>query len=150
MKIHFVCTGNTFRSRLAENYLKSKKIKNLEVSSSGIKASNNVNGVISWYAQRIMKKEGIIPENPKSWQETTKEILDDQDLVVFIKKEHYDFCKNKLGFNSDNYEVWDIPDITVSVLKTEELDDDVREIKKSELIFNKIKDRVNSLISRLK
>ncbi|MDD6478841.1 MAG: ribosomal protein S18-alanine N-acetyltransferase [Oscillospiraceae bacterium] len=41
MKVLFVCTGNTCRSPMAEYYLASKKIPNLEVSSKGIFATGD-------------------------------------------------------------------------------------------------------------
>lgn len=41
MNILFVCTGNTCRSPMAEGYLKSKKIPDLNVESRGIAASES-------------------------------------------------------------------------------------------------------------
>jgi protein-tyrosine-phosphatase len=38
MRVHFVCTGNLYRSRMAEAYLRSKAIPGLEVTSSGVLA----------------------------------------------------------------------------------------------------------------
>ena len=41
MKVIFVCTGNTCRSPLAQGYLKSLKLKNVEVSSRGLFANGD-------------------------------------------------------------------------------------------------------------
>ena len=42
MKVLFVCTGNCFRSPLAEGYFKAllnqKKVKGIEVASAGVAA----------------------------------------------------------------------------------------------------------------
>lgn len=56
MNILFVCTGNTCRSPMAEGYLKSKKLNDIEVKSAGIAAfgdSANPNSI------QVMKELGI-------------------------------------------------------------------------------------------
>jgi protein-tyrosine-phosphatase len=35
MRVHFICRGNVYRSRIAEAYLKSLELEGLEVLSSG-------------------------------------------------------------------------------------------------------------------
>lgn len=57
VKVEFVCSGNTFRSRTAEAYLKSKGVAGIVVSSSGPTANLDLNGPISWWGQRIIKNE---------------------------------------------------------------------------------------------
>ena len=78
MHIHFVCSGNSYRSRLAEAYLKSVLVdKTIIVSSSGTEAEKHrlKNGPICWYAMRLMKRNNLIPF--MSWKErqTTSQIL---------------------------------------------------------------------------
>ena len=71
MHIHFVCSGNTYRSRLAEAYLRSMDKKpNTKVSSSGIIAdkSKPENGPVNWYTMRLMKRNDLIKY--MSWQQT--------------------------------------------------------------------------------
>lgn len=111
MKIHFVCTGNTFRSRLAEAYLKSKNISGLEVSSSGIHADVNYNGPVCYYTVHLLGESNLIKYLKEHWTLTTKEELEKQDLVVFMHKEHYDFCFNKLHAKIPNFQLWDVPDL---------------------------------------
>jgi len=53
IKIHFVCRGNVYRSVLAEGYLKSKKIKNLEVTSSGINVLERKGEIVYPWAKII-------------------------------------------------------------------------------------------------
>lgn len=43
MNIIFVCTGNTCRSPMAEYYLKSKKLKNVNISSRGFSGGQSAN-----------------------------------------------------------------------------------------------------------
>ncbi len=140
MKIHFVCTHNTYRSRVAETYLKSLKIPNYEVSSSGIEANLNIDGPVTWYAQRIFKNYDLAEFEKVKWDQTTIETLKDQDLVVFMDNSHLDFCTQKFGF-SGKYEVWNIEDFDETELK-----DDMNVIQKSEETFSILKDKINNLI----
>jgi protein-tyrosine-phosphatase len=141
MKIHFVCSGNTFRSRLAEAYLNSKKIASLDISSSGIEAERNLDGSITWYAMRIIKYNGLVSFMSDFWQQTTKELIEGNDLVIFMEKNHYDFCKSFLT-PDQKYEIWNIEDIDDPVIEKE-----IESIKKSEEIFDKIKEEVDLLIT---
>jgi len=85
MHIHFVCSGNSYRSRLAEAYLKFKLVsKEIEVSSSGIRAEGYKfdNGPICWYAMRLMKRNALIEFMSWQQQQTTKELLSGVDLLI--------------------------------------------------------------------
>ena len=56
MKVLFICTGNTCRSPMAEGYLKSKGIPNLEVESFGIYADGSA---VSKNSSEAMAEIGI-------------------------------------------------------------------------------------------
>ena len=56
MRVLFVCTGNTCRSPMAEGYLKSKNIPDLEASSCGIYADGSP---VSKNSATVMKELGI-------------------------------------------------------------------------------------------
>jgi protein-tyrosine-phosphatase len=150
MIIHFICGGNTYRSRLAEAYLNSKHLSNIKSISSGVRATPNESGPISWYAQRILQNEKLVPFESFSWQQTTKEILKKGDFTIFMLQEPYDYCRYKLGFTQKNYEIWDIKDLdefllssTQSVSATE-----TEKIKASEETFTTIKQKIDDLIKR--
>ncbi|MCL5435256.1 MAG: hypothetical protein M1405_02600 [Patescibacteria group bacterium] len=138
MIIHFVCRGNTYRSRLAETYLNSKQFPNIKAISSGIEAENNISGPITWYAQRIIQKEHLVSFEKPTWQKTTKDLFEEGDYTIFMQKEIYDFCKN-LGFSSKNFEVWNIYDLSPEMPETEK-------IEKSDETFAEIKRRVDKLL----
>lgn len=72
MKIQFVCVGNTFRSRIAEAYLKSKKIPDLTVSSSGIRDDRDLNGSVCNYTVQILSKNNLIHYLSRGWVMTKK------------------------------------------------------------------------------
>ena len=142
MKIHFVCTANTFRSRLAEAFIKSKGIQDLEITSSGIEADRNVDGPVTWYGQKILRETNLIPYEKPFWDQTTGELLNSSDLIIFMQEWHHDQAGKRFGYDKENYEVWNVDDIISHDLSAEE------KIKMSEEIYTKIKTQVNDLISR--
>ncbi len=144
MIIHFVCLGNVYRSRLAETYLNSKKLPNVTVISSGISASENNNRPISWLTQRLYEVNKLVPFQKSIWTQTTKELLDSADLTIFFNQQYYQFCVDNFGFNSANYEIWEIEDLDGSIM------DHMEKIKKTEKTFEKIRQTVDELIERNK
>ena len=144
MIVHFICRGNTYRSRLAETYLNSKEFPDIKATSSGIEADNNISGSISWYAQRIIWNERLIKYEKMVWDKTTKELLDGADLIIFLKDDIYNFCVSHLGFKGETkFEVWDIPDLV------EEGQNEAQKMKTTEETFLKIKEKVDELILKL-
>lgn len=145
-RIHFVCTGNIFRSRLAEAYLKSK-VPNILVSSSGTKASLQNKGSIAWHTQRILYRRNLIPYMKNMWNNTTKENLKKADLVIFFGQENYDLCKKIFNFNSD-YLIWDIPDFEDKQLngKPTDISEEIKYLKMSEDSYNQLKEKIAGLI----
>jgi protein-tyrosine-phosphatase len=146
MTIHFVCKGNTFRSRLAEAYLNSKQIPNLKVISSGIKADVNECGPITWYAQRLIQQDKLIPFEKPTWEQTTKVLLEEGDLTIFMHQNIYDFCIEHFDFNGKNFQIWEIPDIRVH-LRT--LAEEVEKMQVTERIFEEIKEKVDELVKEV-
>lgn len=150
MIIHFVCRGNAYRSRLAEAYLNSKQFPTLKSISSGIRASENGNGPISWYAQRIIENENLVPFESLSRQQTTKKLFERADFTIFMQQELYDYCREKLGFTQKNYEIWDIKDIDEFIYSSMGMrpTTEMETIKASEEMFETIKGKIDMLINR--
>lgn len=143
MKIHFVCSSNTYRSRLANTYLNSKEIPGIEASSSGILANENLLGPITWYAQRLIQNERLVRFMPLLWTHTTSQLLKNADRVIFMDESHLEYCKKHFNFFSKNYEVWNIKDMSLD-LRTE-----AEKIVSSERTFKEIKSKVDNLVMRL-
>jgi protein-tyrosine phosphatase len=143
MKIHIVCTGNSFRSRMAEAYLKSKDIPGLEVSSSGIKAADNENGPISWFAMRQIKNHALIPFMSRDWRQTTRENIAESDLVILMEQTHYNFCQSLLS-PDQKYQIWGVQDIA-DCSEAQDLDN----LLISDRIFELIQKQVDSLVASL-
>ena len=94
MTIHFICTGNIYRSRLAEAYCASKRVTGLRVLSSGIGTKLNRGFLIASYAARVLSERGIERFAAPSWQQTTTALVRASDVLVFMEPEHYSFCKD--------------------------------------------------------
>ncbi|MEO5948788.1 MAG: hypothetical protein ABIP74_00080 [Candidatus Saccharimonas sp.] len=147
MKIHFVCTGNTFRSRIAEAYLRSKNIDGVHVSSSGTEADKNLNGPVCSYTVTILKNHNLDQYLSKTWRLTKKSVLETQDLVIFLNKYNKDYSLSKLNSKIPRYETWDVDDIPAAILR----DGDMLAInQKAEQDYYQIKELVDVLVeSRL-
>jgi protein-tyrosine-phosphatase len=146
MTVHFICKGNTFRSRLAETYLNSKQIPNLKAISSGIEAELNDCGPVTWYAQRLIQDGDLIPFEKPTWEQTTKLLLEEGDLTIFMHQNIYDFCVKHFDFNGKNFQIWEISDIRIHLLTFEE---EVEKMQVTEKIFTEIKQRIDKLIKNL-
>jgi protein-tyrosine-phosphatase len=83
MTIHFICTGNIYRSRLAEAYCASKGVSGLCVLSSGIGTKLNRALAIAPYAARVLRERGLEHFAAPSWQQTTAALVRASDVLVF-------------------------------------------------------------------
>ncbi|MGA2967847.1 MAG: hypothetical protein ABSD69_01575 [Candidatus Levyibacteriota bacterium] len=146
MTIHFVCKGNTFRSRLAEAYLNSKQIPSLKVISSGIRADVNECGPITWYAQRLIQQDKLVPFEKPTWEQTTKILLEKGDLTIFMHQNIYDFCVQNFGFGGKNFQIWEIADTDVHFQTAQE---EAKKVAITEKIYAEIKQKIDALIKTL-
>ena len=111
MIIHFICTGNIFRSRLAEAYCKSKGVSGLDVMSSGIQTILNGGVPIARYAADVLRAYSLERYAAPSWQQTTPALVRASDVLVFMEREHYYFCEDWVDSGRQKLETWDIPDV---------------------------------------
>lgn len=150
--VHFICTGNIYRSRLAEAYLNSKKIPNLRVSSSGTKANIQHKGPISWYGLRLLIRNNLIPYMKNSWTQATAEEFKNVDLVIFMSQDNYLYCQKLKYAENIPFEIWDLPDFDDSHLNTQSFDQtaEIKLIEESEALYLLVKQKVNALITKLR
>jgi protein-tyrosine-phosphatase len=109
--IHFICTGNIYRSRLAEAYCASKGIPGLRVVSSGIAAGRDGIAPISPYAADALARCHLSSYAADHWQRTTASLVQASDVLVFMELEHHRFCVNWVEPARQRIEVWGIEDI---------------------------------------
>jgi protein-tyrosine-phosphatase len=144
VKLHIVCTGNTFRSRLAEAYINSKKIKGLHVSSSGILAESNHTGPITWFGMKIIKENNLVPFMSNYWTQTTLKELKENDFIIFMEHSHLNWCRENLDYKGDNYVVLNVADLYPDKQKT--VFDNVME---TDEIFSELKYKIDKLIPEI-
>ena len=141
MTIHFICTGNIYRSRLAEAYCNSRCVPGIHVFSSGIRAGLNGDVPISPYAADVLTKYGLNGYAAARWQRTSEELVRASNVLVFMESEHRRFCEEWIEGMRQRIEVWGIEDVGPV---------DATEIaNKVERTFGIIRQRIDTLLSVL-
>jgi len=136
VRVLFVCTGNTFRSVIAEyclkNYLKKRGINNILVSSAGIIIKPK--GIDPLVLEKL-KNKGIDASKHKP-RKLTAEMIRNFDVVIALHKEQQDFIERNFGiyvplFNEiaieKNLSVSDIDSISTGPNKEELIKRHVKE-----------------------
>jgi protein-tyrosine-phosphatase len=140
-RIHFICTGNIYRSRLAEAYCVSRCAGGARVFSSGIAAGANGSEPISRWAADLLTKYELLPFAAASWQKTTDSLVKASDMLVFMEEEHRSFCEKWIEPSRQRVEVWAIEDI--GPIAVEAIPE------KAERTFALIRQRTDALLSDL-
>lgn len=139
--IHFVCTGNVYRSRLAEAYCVSRSLPGIYVSSSGIAAGRDSDAAISPHAAGALARHGLLSYAAARWQRTTADLVRSSDVLVFMEPEHHRFCVDWIEPDRQTIEVWGVKDI--DNLEAAEIPNEV------ERTFAIIRGHTDSLIASL-
>ena len=139
--IQFVCTGNVYRSRLAEAYCVSKCAPGVRVMSSGIGAGLNGDAPISPYAASVLARYGLEHYAAARWQPTTAALVQASDVIVFMEDEHLRFCEKWLDPERQRIAVWEIED--VGPMDVAEIPNEV------ERTFRIIRQRTDELLTAL-
>ena len=105
MKVLFVCSGNAYRSPVAEALLKKLKSK-IDVYSAGTNPVIPISEAAKKYLARENAKQYLkkVPEGLDSKQ------LDEYDLIIAMEPEHKDFVLNKCPECENKIVVWSIDD----------------------------------------
>ncbi len=133
IKINFICRGNVWRSRVAEAYAKSLIVNHpeIKVSSSGIEASRNFQGPSSPYTKQRLEQDHLWQFAHPKWTQTTQDIIDNSDLLVFMNDSVYKDADKLFKLPSGKLIIWHIPDI-------DDIYDDIK-LNVSKLISSYIK-----------
>ncbi len=132
MKVLFVCSGNAFRSPVAEALLKKLRPDN-KVDSAGVHPVIPV-AESAWSYLATEGAEGFLKEVPEGLDEKD---LDQYDLIVAMEQRHKDAVLTRCPRCVDKTVVWNIPD---PYHMPEEY---------AEKVFNQIKEKVKELVTSL-
>ncbi len=151
--VHFICRGNVLRSRLAEALLAAHMVPGVRVSSSGLDAVADLNGPISWQAERILSEHNLLRFASPHWQQTSQALLDSADVVVFMSRDTYEEARERLRLKAGHIIVWDVLDLWqragakhpmkpnfLPAARSQQLSDD---------IFSEIRAKVDNLAEQL-
>lgn len=105
MKILFVCTGNAFRSPVAEALLKKLR-GDLEADSAGTYPASRV----APNAKRLLERENASKNLKKTPEGIEQKNVEEYDLIVAMKEEHRDYLLKEYPQLSEKVIVWDIDD----------------------------------------
>jgi protein-tyrosine phosphatase len=105
MKILFVCTGNSYRSPIAEALL--KKVRgDLEVESAGTQPA----AMIAPSAKKFLERENALEKLKRTPEGIDQKNLEDYDLIVAMKQNHKNEILRLYPQTEDRIEVWNIDD----------------------------------------
>jgi protein-tyrosine-phosphatase/8-oxo-dGTP pyrophosphatase MutT (NUDIX family) len=110
IKIHFVCRGNVYRSRLAEAYAKSEFGVGYEITSSGIYAIKYPHIYVSPWTKILSHEYGLTQYLSEHTTQTNNHILENQDILIFMSEDVYKDAVSKYIFNNSKSVVWKVKD----------------------------------------
>ena len=105
MRVLFVCTGNSFRSPVAEALLKKIR-RDIEVRSAGTEPASD----IAPNARDLLKEENAlryVKERPEALNE---KMVNEADLIVVMKEKHRQEIARRYPHARDKIRVWDVND----------------------------------------
>ncbi len=105
MKVLFVCTGNSFRSAVAEALL--KKFRNdLKVESAGTQPARK----IASNAKILLEEEDALENLKERPEGIEQKDLKEYNLIVTMKEHHKNEILQRYPQVKDKIRVWDIED----------------------------------------
>ncbi len=105
MKILFVCTGNSYRSPIAEALL--QKVRgDLEVESAGTHPA----GKIASNARKFLEEENALKNLKGAPEGIDQKDLEEYNLVITMKQNHKNEILRRYPQIEDRIQVWNIDD----------------------------------------
>jgi len=105
MKVLFVCSGNAYRSPVAEALLKKLKPE-IEVDSAGTHPAIPISEV----AKKYLARENVLKYLKRTPEGLDEKDLEKYDLIIAMKTEHKDVVLSKCPECENKIVVWNIDD----------------------------------------
>ncbi|MFP4115635.1 MAG: hypothetical protein ACLFTQ_00305 [Candidatus Aenigmatarchaeota archaeon] len=105
MRVLYVCTGNSFRSPVAEALTRKYRPK-LEVESAGTDPASH----IAENGKELLEVEGAFEYVKPDPDPLSQRALDKADTAVAMKDRHKKYILENFGADEENIEVWDVED----------------------------------------
>lgn len=134
LKVLFVCSGNSYRSPVAEALMRKYAPKGVEADSAGTSPIN----YISIHAREFLEKEGAVQFLKKSPEGIDSKRLRDYDLIVAMELQHSFSVLRRCPECVGRVEVWNIDDPYDTTMEYEQE------------IYQQIKTKTQQLTKRLK
>jgi protein-tyrosine-phosphatase/ADP-ribose pyrophosphatase YjhB (NUDIX family) len=109
--IHFVCRGNTYRSRLAAAYMDTLLDNRFVVNSSGIDAQRSPIKTSEPYTKATAKFHNLSHGVADLKTQTTDDLLATADVVIFMNKDVYEEARKRFAFDERKVQVWRVADM---------------------------------------
>lgn len=111
INIHFVCRGNTYRSRLASAYTATLASNKYRTSSSGIGPRMSKVQTVNTYTKTVADHHVLTFDIDTPRTQTTNELLREADVIVFMNQDVYLDAAKRFIFDDRKSVVWDVADI---------------------------------------
>jgi protein-tyrosine phosphatase len=123
MKVLFVCSGNAFRSPLAEALLKKSR-PDLQVDSAG----TNVETMISAGARSFLARQNAVQYLKKTPESLDTKRLMEYDLIIAMEHAHESIILQKCPECHEKIIVWNIEDLGLKPYEfVEQIDKQIEE-----------------------
>lgn len=143
--ILIVCRGNKFRSKLAQAYMRSRKVPYVHIVSSGIDVALDTRPNTLPYTRRIMQKNNLYRYAQKRRYQTNQTQLDAADLIVFVSKTVQNDAIRRYNVDMNKVIIWDIGDIVQKDLTLPK----AKQLSMVNHLYSDIKKATNELIKEL-
>jgi protein-tyrosine-phosphatase len=145
MKIHFICRGNILRSIIAETYLKSLKLENVDVLSGGTNVDwEDPSEKVHFSNSMKLLDRHDIKEFAKSVPEQlTQPRIEESDVVVCMNQRVINEAQSLIDLpkNAVNWNITDIGEAHRTIAENRE--------QYEEEIYKEITDKVDGLVNEL-
>lgn len=112
MNVHFICRGNVLRSLIAETYLKSLNIENVNIISSGTNVNWDDPQEREYFANTlaVLSRHDIKSLAKQFPEQLTQDRIENQDIVVLMNQRVINEAEKivTLPTNVLNWEIVDI------------------------------------------